>query len=92
MTGIVGADLREKIGEPLLFQWESGGAAPLILINGFDATILIDVCKAILQADAEGRLARNQQVVARNARIILNASAKAGIKGLVPTASAEGAG
>jgi hypothetical protein len=83
MAGIVGADLREKIEQPLIFQWEPGGAAPPILVHGFDATILIDVCKAVLQADADGRLAKNQQVVARNARIILNASAKAGIKGLV---------
>jgi len=83
MTGIVGADLREKIEKPLRFQWGSGGAAPPVMVHGFDATILVDVCKAVLQADAEGRLAKNQEVVARNARIILNASAKAGIKGLV---------
>jgi hypothetical protein len=44
---------------------------------------LIDVCKAVLQADAEGRLAKNQDQVAKNARTILNASAKAGIRGLV---------
>jgi hypothetical protein len=83
MSGIVGAGLREKIAQPLKFQWGSGGAAPPVLVHGFDATLLIDVCKAISQADAEGRLARNQEQVARNARIILNASAKAGIKGLV---------
>jgi hypothetical protein len=83
MTGIVGADLREKIEKPLLFQWDSAGALPPTLVHGFDATILVDVCKVILQADTDGKLAQNQQVVARNARIILNASAKAGIKGLV---------
>jgi hypothetical protein len=84
MAGIVGADLREKIAQPLLFQWGVGGAGnPPTLVNGFDATILVDVCKAILQADSEGMLAKNQAAVARNARIILNASAKAGIKGLV---------
>ena len=83
MTGIVGAGLRKKIEQPLLFQWESGSAAPPVLVNGFDATILIDVCKAVLQADSENRLAQNQKTVARNARIILNASAKAGIKGLI---------
>jgi len=83
MTGVIGADLREKIDNPLLFQWESGGAAPPLLVNGFDATILIDVCKAVLQADSDDRLAKNQKLVPKNAQIILNASAKAGIKGLI---------
>lgn len=83
MAGLVGADLREKIEKPLIFQWGFGGAPTPILVHGFDATILIDVCKAILQADSEGKLAHNQQAVARNARIIVNASAKAGIRGLV---------
>jgi hypothetical protein len=83
MSGIVGADLREKIGKPLVFQWSAGGAAPPIIVHGFDATILSDVCKAIVQAAAKGTLASNQQAVARNAGIILGASSKAGMKGLV---------
>jgi len=84
MSGAVGAELRKKLGEPLKFQWGSGGAGlPPMLIHGFDATLLVDVCKAILQADADGELAANQSSVAKQARIILNASAKAGIKGLV---------
>jgi len=45
--------------------------------------LLIDVCKAIVTAEADGKLLENQKGIARQARIILNASAKAGIKGLV---------
>lgn len=46
-------------------------------------TLLIDVCKAIVAAEASGSLSQNQQGIAQQAHVILNASAKAGIKGLV---------
>jgi hypothetical protein len=83
MEGFVSAPLREKIDEPLRFQWSSAGAQPSVVVNGFDATLLIDVCKAIAAADAKGKLNRQQAHVAAQAHIILGASAKAGIKGLV---------
>ncbi|MBU9472689.1 P63C domain-containing protein [Burkholderia multivorans] len=84
MAGYLGAELLEKIENPLKFQWGSGGAEiPPSLVNGYDVTLLIDVCKAILKADEDGALAKNQSHLAVNARVILNASAKAGIKGLV---------
>jgi hypothetical protein len=50
-------------------------------VFGYEATILIDVCKAILHAQAQGKL-RNQ-VIAQQAAIIIGASAKSGIQGLV---------
>ncbi|MFM0375166.1 P63C domain-containing protein [Paraburkholderia aspalathi] len=84
MADYLGAELQEKIANPLKFQWGSGGAdVPPTTVNGYDVTLLIDVCKAILEADADGALSANQAALARQARIILNASAKAGIKGLV---------
>ncbi|MNH15457.1 P63C domain protein [compost metagenome] len=45
--------------------------------------MLIDVCNAILSADAAGKLAKNQGHLAIQARIIVNASAKSGITNLV---------
>jgi hypothetical protein len=83
MEHFIGAQLRQKIEQPLRFQWGSGGAQPMVIVNGFDATLLIDVCKAIAAADAGGKLNRQQAHVAKQAHIILGASAKAGIKGLV---------
>ncbi len=50
---------------------------------GVDVTILIDVCKAIVKAESEGRLLKSQANITKQAHVILNASAKAGIKGLV---------
>ena len=52
-------------------------------LHGFDVTLLIDVCKAIVSAEADGKLLASQKHIAKQAHIILNASAKAGIKGLV---------
>ena len=80
----VGGELREKIENPLVFQWSSPGAKqPPAQVHGYDVTILIDICKAIIRAHEEGRLQKRQEGAAKQAQIIVNASAKAGIKGLV---------
>ena len=84
MSGALGAELEEKIKNPLKFQWVSPGAQQtggVTTVYGYDATILIDVCEAILKADAEGKL-RNEKI-AKQAAIIIGASAKSGIQGLV---------
>jgi hypothetical protein len=83
MSGALGAELTKKIAQPLKFQWGHGGAQPQITVNGFDATLLVDVCKAIVNAETEGKLHPQQNKIAKQAHIILGASAKAGIKGLV---------
>ena len=82
MAKFVGAELRQKLTQPLKFQWGTGGAEqPPSVINGFDATLLIDVCDAIVKAEPE--LASQQKHIARQAHIINGASARAGIKDLV---------
>jgi len=79
----VGAELREKLEKPLLFQWPAPVAkSPPLKVYGNDVTILIDVCKAIIAADAAGVFTSRQKEIAKQAQVILNASAKAGIKGL----------
>lgn len=81
----LGEELTQKLENPLIFQGPSpgGGAPPVDKLYGFDVTILIDVCKAIISAAAEKKMQSNQAGIVRQAHIILNASAKAGIKGLV---------
>lgn len=81
----IGLELRRKLAEPVIFQSPpavSGGMGWL-KVYGFDVTLLIDICKAIIAAEADGKLNANQKGLAKQAHIILNASAKAGIKGLV---------
>jgi hypothetical protein len=81
----VGDELREKIGNPLVFQWTppATNASPPATVYGYDVTILIDVCKAIIAAADAGKLLKRQEHIAKQAHVILNASAKAGIRGLV---------
>jgi hypothetical protein len=74
----VGPELREKIDNPIEFGEFSGGPG-----KGYKATILIDVCKAILDAERYGKLASNQKKLAIQAAIIINASAKFGIDNLI---------
>jgi hypothetical protein len=85
MAEFVGADVREKLENPVKFQWGTGGAGqPPATIFGFQATLLIDVCQAIIAAAAEKKLrgARYENII-KQAHIIVGASAKSGITGLV---------
>jgi hypothetical protein len=81
----VGHELSQKLENPLIFQWSPAGAnqPPPSVVHGYDVTILIDVCKVIIKAEEEGKLLTRQEHIARQAHIILNASAKSGIKHLV---------
>lgn len=84
MGPFVGGELREKLENPLIFQWGGvGGEQPRVSVHGYDVTLLVDLCKAILEAESAGALLSRQLAPARQARTVLNASAKAGIKGLV---------
>lgn len=84
MSEFVSAELSQKFQNPLRFQWGTGGAEqPPADINGYDATHLIDLCQAILKANQAGRLKSQQDEVAKQAAIVVSASAKSGIKGLV---------
>lgn len=77
----VGRELAEKLANPLIFKWIAPGANTAV--HGYDVTILIDVCKVILAANESGVLQARHQHIVKQAHVILNASAKAGIKGLV---------
>ncbi len=81
----LGLDLLRKLKEPLIFQGPPAvsGSPSIDKIHGFDVTLLIDVCKVIVAAEADGKLLANQKKIAQQAHVILSASAKAGIKGLV---------
>jgi hypothetical protein len=80
----LGLELSQKLENPLLFQWSDPVLkSPPSIVHGFDVTILIDVCKAIIRAKEDGKLQPRQEKIAAQAQIILNASARSGIKGLV---------
>jgi hypothetical protein len=85
----ISSELREKLQNPIAFyglNTVSEGAPSRKksnMLHGYDVTILIDLCKAIIAAEADGKLKYSQAKTAKQAHIIVNASAKVGIKGLV---------
>ncbi|NYH12977.1 P63C domain-containing protein [Paraburkholderia bryophila] len=80
----LGADLLKNIATPLIFKDPTAVvSAAEQKVHGYDVTVLIDVCKAVVKAEADGKLLGSQAHIAKQAHVILNASAKAGIKGLV---------
>src|SRR5262245_26328590 len=85
MSEALGGELLEKLSNPLIFMGPPGGGnlTQTRPVHGYDVTILIDVCKAIVKVEAEGKLRAVQANLAKQAHVVLNASAKAGIKGLV---------
>jgi hypothetical protein len=86
MTEIAGAELKEKLENPLKFQWGTGGAEqPPATIHGFDATLLIDFSNSIIAAEVKGGLPARYNRIAQQAHIIVGASAKSGITRLVYT-------
>lgn len=85
MREFVGADLREKLENPIKFQWAVVGAGtPPVTVFGFDAALLIDICQAIAAASAAGKLnAARYRALVHQAHTIQGASAKNGIRQLV---------
>lgn len=80
ISKILGAELVEKLSKPLIFKDENVGADYLV---GYDVSLLIDTCKSIAQADDDGMLLSSQKLIGKQAKVILHASAKSGIRGLV---------
>lgn len=86
MEQYIGRDLREKLENPISFQRIGAAADNEISARafGYDATILIDICKAILDAKADGKLSGPRYAnMIKQAQIIMNASAKSGIRQLI---------
>jgi hypothetical protein len=82
MAPHLGSELTEKLANPLIFQpSDMVPNMPPAVVHGYDATILIDLCKAIgSAAAADGRIAPH---IVKQAHVIVNASAKWGIRDLV---------
>lgn len=86
MKPYIGRELQQKLDNPIEFQRLSSAAKNEISgkANGYDATILIDICRAILDASNAGKLKGPRYAkMVQQAQIIMGASAKSGIKQLV---------
>jgi hypothetical protein len=80
---IAGRELEEKLSQPVVFEWDGAGREPRQIVHGFDAKLLINICRTISGAANDGRLGKRYEKIATRARIILDASANLGIDHLV---------
>ncbi|MBZ0158411.1 MAG: P63C domain-containing protein [Alphaproteobacteria bacterium] len=70
--------LNNMIIEPIKFRTAGGNIA-----HGYEATILADICDAVLEARKEGKLNYQQEHIARQCEILVRGFARVGIIALV---------
>ena len=75
------------IEQPHHFRPASTDLGPAgLIIDGYEGTVLIDVCEILVDAGRAGRLVKAQDFLAKNAEIIIRSAAKLGIIGLIDEA------
>lgn len=81
----LGVEILEKVLNPLIFKGDILGvkAPPMGDVNGYDVGLLIDICKSLVEANTRGELLKSHTNIVAHANVIMGASAKAGIQGLV---------
>lgn len=82
LSPYVSKELMEVTKEPLLFKTDKGALA-----YGYDATVLADICEAILSARSNDALSKQQKHIAEKAEILVRAFARVGIVALVDEAT-----
>ena len=75
-------DTLDRITSPVKFMTSSGNIA-----YGYDATVLADICEAVLDAKEKGALQKQQEHIFRMAQILIRGFAKVGIIALVDEAT-----
>lgn len=78
----VSKDLLERTAHPIKFKTPSGSSA-----YGYEATVLADLCEAVLAARSDGVLQKQQEHIARQAEILVRGFARIGIIALVDEAT-----
>lgn len=82
LSPFVSSDLELVTREPLQFRTDRGASA-----YGYDATVLADICEAILEARKQGALSKQQEHIAAKAEILIRSFARVGIVALVDEAT-----
>ncbi|WP_342078523.1 P63C domain-containing protein [Yoonia sp. SS1-5] len=75
-------DLASRIDNPFYFRAINGDVA-----HGYDAEVLVEVCKAVKRAADQGKLSQAQEPLAQQASAILNAFAKVGVAAVIDEAT-----
>jgi hypothetical protein len=74
----IDSKLRDVITHPIKFKTPNGMTA-----YGYEATILVDICDAVLEASKQGKLQKQQKHIAETAEMLVRAFAKTGIIALI---------
>jgi len=82
LKAYVSNELIERTARPIRFRTPSGGLA-----YGYEATVLADLCEAVLAARSDGVLQKQQEHIARQAEILVRGFARIGIIALVDEAT-----
>lgn len=82
LSPFITKELYEKIANPIEFRLASGRSA-----LGYDATVLADLCEAVLESRAKGALNRQQHHIAVQCEILVRGFARVGIVALVDEAT-----
>lgn len=83
ITPFVSKELSNRMGSPIFFRAPTGGA----IASGYEATILPDICDAVLEARKAGALLPQQQHIADRCEILVRGFARVGIVALVDEAT-----
>jgi hypothetical protein len=78
----ISKELLERTANPVRFRTPSGGMA-----YGYEATVLADLCEAVLAARSAGVLQKQQEHIARQAEMLVRGFARIGIIALVDEAT-----
>jgi hypothetical protein len=83
ISPFINSDLLAAIDTPIKFRPPHGGAAAF----GYPATMLADICDAVLAARKAGALQKQQEHIAQQAEILVRGFARVGIIALVDEAT-----
>lgn len=82
LKSYVSSELVDRTANPIKFRTPSGSLA-----YGYEATVLADLCEAILAARSDGVLQKQQDHIAKQAEILVRGFARIGIIALVDEAT-----
>ena len=82
LKSFVNSELIDRTANPIKFRTPRGSLA-----YGYEATILADLCEAILSARQEDKLQKQQTHIAERAEILVRGFARVGIIALVDEAT-----
>lgn len=79
LSPYISRDLAARLNSPISFTLPKGGPPAF----GYPATILADICEAIIRADQEGKTTARQAPIVERATVLMTGLAKTGIIALV---------